>query len=259
MSPDSEIIEEIAAELGVDPAFVEKDWYSVQVLKKIAEYQSNDITTIFSGGTSLAKAHGLIQRFSEDLDFRCRYNESNSGNKNRMIRSAYRQGIVAHISGVRSITILEEKIESASNYIKFPLRYPQHYKDHLALRPNLEVEFSFTQPRLNPQIKSIQSLVAKFTGIGPEASILCLSPIETAADKLSALTWRILRRDRTDQKDDPAMIRHLHDLSALTGIVNANQTLFMQTAHSAFDEDRSTPAKKFLVASQIFNLFAIFQ
>lgn len=67
MFPDTAVIEEIAADLGVSPAFVEKDWYSMQVLKSIAEYQSDTIETIFSGGTCLSKGHGLIQRFSEDI------------------------------------------------------------------------------------------------------------------------------------------------------------------------------------------------
>lgn len=238
MSVDSEVIEEIAAELGIDPAFVEKDWYSVQVLKKISEYQCDNITTIFSGGTSLSKGHGLIQRFSEDLDFRCRYNVENSGNQNRKIRSVYRQGVVASVSGVESITLVDGTINQASNYIKFPLNYLQHYDGHSALRPNLEIEFSFTQPRLDPQSKPIQSLISSFTGADPETSILCLSPIETAADKLSALTWRVLKRDRSDPKDDPAMIRHLHDLRALVGIIDTDKQLFVETARSSFEEDQ---------------------
>ncbi|HKJ97998.1 MAG TPA: hypothetical protein VJ959_03685 [Desulfotignum sp.] len=48
-----------------------------------------------------------------------------------------------------------------------------------------------------------------------ELKIGCVSVIETAGDKLSALTWRILVRDKADEKDDPTMIRHLHDLVAL--------------------------------------------
>lgn len=32
MSLNRDIVLEIASEMGVDPAFVEKDWYSVQVL-----------------------------------------------------------------------------------------------------------------------------------------------------------------------------------------------------------------------------------
>ncbi len=241
MSLDSEIIKEIAAELGVDPAFVEKDWYSVQVLSAISELQSDTITTVFSGGTSLSKGYGLIQRFSENLDFRCKYNNNNnSGNQNKKIRSAHRKSILATIGAIDTILLDESTVGKASNYIKFPLAYPQNHAAHSALRPNLEVEFSFTQPRLEPESRSIQSLISQFTKNEPETSILCLSPIETAADKLSAITWRILKRDRGDQNDDPAMVRHLHDLCALATVIEDNQELFIGAAQSSFEEDQKT-------------------
>ena len=43
----------------------------------------------------------------------------------------------------------------------------------------------------------------------------CVDAIETAADKLSALAWRVFTRDRAAPNDDPTIIRHLHDLAAL--------------------------------------------
>jgi len=43
------------------------------------------------------------------------------------------------------------------------------------------------------------------------ASFPCVDAVETAADKLSALAWRVLVRDRTSPNDDPTIIRHLHD------------------------------------------------
>jgi len=46
MSLDIEVVNEIAAEMGVDLAFVEKDWYSVQVLKAISEFQSDTIVRL---------------------------------------------------------------------------------------------------------------------------------------------------------------------------------------------------------------------
>lgn len=244
MSRDPRIVEEISAELGVDPAFVEKDWYSVQVLKTIAEYQSDTVTTIFSGGTSLSKGYGLIKRFSEDLDFRCRYEQENTVSQNRKVRSAYRKKLLTSIEEIELINLDYEQVQAASNYIKFPLSYPQHYQGHSALRPHLEVEFSFTKPRLEPELRQIQSLVAQFTGSAPETNILCLSPIETGSDKLSALTWRVLKRDRNSSNDDPAMIRHLHDLCALSDVIERNRSLFMHTAQSSFDEDQKTGKRK---------------
>ncbi len=47
------------------------------------------------------------------------------------------------------------------------------------------------------------------------SAFLCIDPIETAADKLSALAWRVCIRERGAERDDPTIIRHLHDLAAL--------------------------------------------
>jgi hypothetical protein len=68
--PDKAAIEEVALELGIDPAFVEKDWYVVQIIKEITSMESLGAQVIFAGGTALSKAHRLLQRFSEDIDFR---------------------------------------------------------------------------------------------------------------------------------------------------------------------------------------------
>lgn len=68
--PDKAVIQDISSELGIDPSFIEKDWYAVQLLVLISELQrTRDVRMAFSGGTSLSKGYGLIKRFSEDLDF----------------------------------------------------------------------------------------------------------------------------------------------------------------------------------------------
>jgi predicted nucleotidyltransferase component of viral defense system len=68
--PNKTVMEEVALELGINPAFVEKDWYVVQILKIIGLLDLLGAQAIFAGGTALAKAHGLLKRFSEDIDFR---------------------------------------------------------------------------------------------------------------------------------------------------------------------------------------------
>ena len=68
--PDTEklrIFNEISIERGIPSAAVEKDWWVVHTLAavfatEIAPY------TVFKGGTSLSKAWGIIERFSEDID-----------------------------------------------------------------------------------------------------------------------------------------------------------------------------------------------
>jgi nucleotidyltransferase AbiEii toxin of type IV toxin-antitoxin system len=47
------------------------------------------------------------------------------------------------------------------------------------------------------------------------AHIGCIDPAESAADKLSAIAWRIPDRVRGGQDDDPYLVRHIHDLAIL--------------------------------------------
>lgn len=58
---------QIAENTGMAAHAVEKDWWVVQVLAAILEMQSGQ-HLVFKGGTSLSKAWGLINRFSEDVD-----------------------------------------------------------------------------------------------------------------------------------------------------------------------------------------------
>jgi predicted nucleotidyltransferase component of viral defense system len=62
--PNKTLIVEVALELGIDPAFVEKDWYVVQMIREIVDADLFGAQLIFTGGTALSKAHQLIQRFS---------------------------------------------------------------------------------------------------------------------------------------------------------------------------------------------------
>ena len=66
--PDRRTLGRVAGALAVDEAFVEKDWYVVQAIRGLLALDDADFTPVFSGGTSLLKGHGLIERFSEDID-----------------------------------------------------------------------------------------------------------------------------------------------------------------------------------------------
>jgi hypothetical protein len=60
--PKKELFQDIAIEIGTHPAFVEKDWYVVQLLALIAHINKNlGFKMLFSGGTSLSKGYSLIK------------------------------------------------------------------------------------------------------------------------------------------------------------------------------------------------------
>ena len=53
--------------LGIPPADIEKDIWVVEVLRSVFR-PVEGARVIFKGGTSLSKAYGIIERFSEDVD-----------------------------------------------------------------------------------------------------------------------------------------------------------------------------------------------
>jgi len=63
-----DIFSEVAAQLGIRPTIIEKDFWVCLVLKLLFEKSPFKESLVFKGGTSLSKVHGLIQRFSEDID-----------------------------------------------------------------------------------------------------------------------------------------------------------------------------------------------
>lgn len=53
--------------LGLPQEFVEKDFWITELLRSVTQ-PVDDAYVVFKGGTSLSKAFGLIERFSEDVD-----------------------------------------------------------------------------------------------------------------------------------------------------------------------------------------------
>ena len=57
-----------AAKMGMTDAIIEKDFWVCYVLDYLFHHSQWKDNIAFKGGTSLSKAYGLIERFSEDID-----------------------------------------------------------------------------------------------------------------------------------------------------------------------------------------------
>ncbi|MCG8375646.1 MAG: nucleotidyl transferase AbiEii/AbiGii toxin family protein [Chlorobiales bacterium] len=238
-SLDETVVRDISLELGIEPSFIEKDWYAVQLLVLLSDLQINrDIKIVFSGGTSLSKGYALIKRFSEDLDFILTISEGSSLSAGQ--RRAFRKDVVAAIQSDERFSIDEDEIMRGDShrFFKIPIQYDRSFEGSF-LRPHLQLEMTFMELKRPAQRRTIRSMVSEVTQTMPELEINCVSAIETAGDKLSALTWRILVRDRKDDKDDPTVIRHLHDLAALENMITEAPDDFASSAKGSLEQDKS--------------------
>lgn len=254
MSDDFKSIEkaanELAIELGVSLSFIEKDWYATKVLKAISEFSHTDIIPIFSGGTSLSKGYNLIQRFSEDLDFKidCKYEPSIPAFK------VYRTQILNSIEEIQDIQLKPDSLISrnGSKYFSVLIIYPQRINTASNLRPEIKLEFNFVKPKSKTQERTISSMINSFTSSDAETMLQCVSPIETAADKFSAFIWRVLKRDRNSINDDPTLIRHLYDLFALEAAIKNNKKQWMNLIQEIYPIDfkRGSINKDLIIAAK---------
>jgi hypothetical protein len=217
-APDKIIIEEVALELGIDPAFVEKDWYVVQLIREISGADIFGAQVIFTGGTALSKAHRLLQRFSEDIDFRLILPTVPplSGSRQRKLLSAIRDRLREIVATQFPEVVIQWKARDENRFFSFEVDYPSVVTPSEALRPHILIEFTATTLSLPPLIRPVFSLIAELTKTDAEiAAVVCIDPVENAVDKMSALVWRVPDRVRQPEDDDPDLVRHIHDLAIL--------------------------------------------
>lgn len=211
--PDKAEFEEVATAMSIDPAFVEKDWIVTQVLEIIGRISHKDCSIVFSGGTALSKAHKLLERFSEDIDFRIITSEKMSQGdlrkyKYEIVGALQKAGFVIDKENIRT--------RNGGNFFAIDLNYETAFPRANALRPHVLVEMTVMNIHLPAIEKPVSSLLNEYAKREPEiAKISCIDPVENAADKLSAISWRIPDRDRGSDNDDPSVVRHIHDLALL--------------------------------------------
>lgn len=221
---DRALLEEVAlVKAGIKESFIEKDWFVTQVIRIMAENRYLDFLIVFTGGTSLSKAHKLIERFSEDVDFRviAPSLDGQGVSKVRKVLSAFKNYVAGLLE--KEFQILKVEARDGNRHIMINLAYPSVCEPAEALRPHIKIEFTLSNLLLPSIELPVSSFINEVTKKAPEVEkIACIDPVENAADKLSALVWRIPSRVRGTDDKQPDVVRHLHDLSKLSARVLGN-------------------------------------
>ena len=233
---DPRLVELLASERSTSPGLIEKDWHVVRAISVLAALDHGDMVPVFSGGTSLSKGWDIIRRFSEDLDFKIAMPASASRSKDRNRRKVYRNHILAALTAAEFELSGEVLKGNEDRFFSANFAFTSLFEPARGLRPYLRIEMTFSPTSLPPIVRPIQSMLNQAQHQMPEVdAFLCVDPVETAADKLSALAWRVCTRQHGSMHDDPTIIRHLHDLAALASHIQAGssfQVLVRQTTEA---------------------------
>lgn len=199
---------------------IEKDWHILRAMSAIAATNAAPFQLIFAGGTCLARAHKLIRRMSEDVDFKIVPIDANPVSKSQRRRqlAELRDKITASL---RAVGFPVDPADSAqlrsrddNRYTVYQLQYATPGEKEPPLRSTIQIELNYATLRLPRVELPVASFVAEAFGRDPEIPALaCVSINETAAEKLISLTRRTaMEIAGLSRAPDPTLVRHVYDL-----------------------------------------------
>ena len=155
-----DIISIVSERKNVTTDIVEKDYYVTMILYLLSQ---KEIEIIFKGGTSLSKAYGVIDRFSEDIDITFKEHLGESR------RKKLKYNILKPIAEDLEIEIKNWKdIESDKNYNHYDFYYESVIGDRVvnAIPPYVKLETSLMSYAFPTEEKNLSNYI--FDALGKE-------------------------------------------------------------------------------------------
>jgi Nucleotidyl transferase AbiEii toxin, Type IV TA system len=231
-----------AEQLGLPAAVVEKDYWVAQALRGLQSSYSDQF--IFKGGTSLSKAYGLIERFSEDIDILIIEHEGESGSARYKRVKAMSQAAGSAVGDEET-----ELRERTGLYRTSLLRYGQELEVPALMLPQIRLDMGFAggiephEPRvigtLLGDVLTDQQQVdqSAYEDLAP-FSVPVLHPGRTLIEKLL-----LIHTAATRSADDPSQFagyragRHFYDVHCLLGSELATSVLTDRTRFATVLDD----------------------
>ena len=218
-----EAIQATSVYYNIPAPLVEKDYFVTLLLKKL---NIRIPGLLFKGGTSLAKCHKIIDRFSEDIDLTLdsrHFSQSKKRNANKTIIEVCDESELALIN--------REQVEKHShgNYNIYHIAYPIVFQSD-DIKPFLKAEMVFIQKAYPDEMKSADSYIGYWMmekGYSDLAANFEMLPFEirvqalerTLVDKVFAICDYYLHSE-TERNS-----RHVYDISRLLTKVELNEEL----------------------------------
>lgn len=228
--------------LNVDEMLIEKDYYVTQIIHSLSSIEDEFFRLIFAGGTCLAKAHRIVNRMSEDIDFKIQPKltlEKFSNTQKLKKLKEYRKLInnKLQLPGLHSKA---PEVRSEGKHSQIEISYPRGFLgEHTNLRPHILLELTQSEVRLSTENISIKTLIEETfptKKLFPSIFTTCTSIEETAIEKWVGLTRRIMAIERGREDDDKTLIRHIYDLNAINQANKINSN-FIELAKTVINSD----------------------
>lgn len=207
--------------LGIPVDFIIKDYYVTVAIQALCSVKDPYFDLIFQGGTSLSKGHQVINRLSEDIDFRIVLKPDATHLGKEIRRKRLRDFRYTLIDTLKNTGFFIEKEQVKVFYEGRFMSIRASYEGSARityLKPHIAIDCFVGELLLEPQAAEITSLIK--TILGQECThhsihTPCLALDETAAEKWVALTRRIANSREKVRDADKHLVRHIYDLHQL--------------------------------------------
>jgi len=204
---------------SLPPGIFEKDLLITEVLRTVVAVDSDGIQLVFCGGTCLSKAHGLIERMSEDIDFKLVLPQGLSRSARSRLLSQFKKRLAAVLVDAGFAVPANEIIARDENsYVSLNLHYESRFAPVASLRPEIKVELNARPPVLPTSPLPIASMLdVLIQAPRTDLHVECIGVEETLAEKVLSFLRRTAEaragRNRADYDD--RLVRHLYDVRAI--------------------------------------------
>lgn len=221
-----DLIEALVAEsdlVGITAGLLEKDEHLTDALRAIFALDFEHVRLVFCGGTSLSKAHSLIERMSEDADIKVVLTETGLKLSRTKLRSYLGDEVRARVSSALVELGFAEDADKAHSlnerrYQHSQWSYERAYGSAASLRPNLQLELTLRGAALPTANCSLQSLARRLAGReGGSFNVETVAVAETQAEKVLSFLRRFSqhRCGQMLRGWDTALVRHIYDVHCI--------------------------------------------
>ena len=231
---------------SIDAFALEKDFHVGAALAALSKIKDPTFDLVFCGGTCLSKAYGLLERLSEDIDFKVvtkpsitltagKLRSALSKLKQKVFEALIAEGFDKEqfeesfvVDGRTKMVTIDAK--DSNKYITFNVRYRSHFEKASDMRSRLQIELNHTSLSMPKVNREAESLFDRLRGTDPKSAVKidCVNLTEAAVEKLISFPRRLAMHMRTvaanpedDSKRwalDPTLVRHIYDIHEINRI-----------------------------------------
>jgi hypothetical protein len=251
---DLDSIQKLAAanSLPLAADMIEKDILVADAVRAIcAAGNACGAQIIFGGGTSLSQAQQVIQRMSEDADFRIVLPpDVTSQNQRRNFLSAIKTDILNAMEQAGFPLEGDLKARNGNAYIMGNFGYASAFAHSAALRPNIKLEITAFEPVANVETKPLRTILDRVLNRPVDAALSVVSVV-SIEDTLSDKVVGYLRRTAADRAGcgrgdyDDRLVRHLYDVHCILQAKGDLSAVVAPLFAGTVERDRETYGNQF--------------